>query len=139
MTGIRGLDKVIKKLNNEIDKLEERTEKGVREGARLIKNRALPLTPRITGNLRDSAFVVARAFSEGGGNDPDKIVLEELGNVRSSLTPMAAVGYTARYARVVHENPNAGKLVGEWKFLETAAKQSEKEVLDIIRREAQVK
>jgi len=140
--GTEGLDAVVKALNAKISEIEGATEKGMREAALRIRRSALPRTPLVTGNLRDSAFVVARAFTEGGGNDPDHLVSEELAVVRSSKVPMASIGYTARYAAAVHENPKAGKsgrpgasVVGEWKFLETTVKERSSEVLELISRE----
>ncbi|GAG31886.1 unnamed protein product, partial [marine sediment metagenome] len=53
----KGLDKVLKNLNKEIQKIEGRTQAGVTEAALYIKRESQKKTPMDLGNLVNSAYV----------------------------------------------------------------------------------
>lgn len=141
MNKVTGLETILKNLNVEIHKIERRTQAGLVEAAERIKGISQKKVPVVTGNLKNSAFVVWQK-------------------------PAAIIGYSAVYALSVHENPRAGKVhgsftfagsfspvhykrgkqhkktfstVGEWKFLENPLKENHKLILSIIKRNARIK
>lgn len=136
---LKGLDKVVRNLNREIKKIENRSAKGISVAAQRVKRASQEKTPRDDGILRASAFA-----------DP----------FRGPKGPYAIVGYTAIYAPWVHEMP--GTLKGKprpkkpgssadrgkfWdpqgkaepKFLEKAAFENIPHILEDIRRYVFVK
>ena len=113
---ISGLDQVLKNLNNEIKRIQFTTKAGMRQAALLVKGRAQRLTPVDTGNLKGSTYVEVFNTPHGWG---------------------AEIGYTAYYAVFVHEiNKNYRSPGTGWKFLERALSQSQKEILEILRKTA---
>lgn len=132
---------------------------GIVKAALMIKKKAVMGTPRRTGNLANSAFVTmatgpvgssgafkgetAGKMAEGHAAMLAKGTAKAKAMTRKNRTT-AAVGYSAVYARAVHENPNAGaagfggkasqtdsnfnrlraedvhSAVGGWKFLQNA-------------------
>lgn len=93
-------------------KLNEAITSGLRHAAVLIKDEAVELTPRDTGDLRDSADVDAK------GNQ-------------------ASVYYKKFYAPFVHENLTDHHKVGQAKFLETALDAHAEEALEAMGAEMQ--
>jgi hypothetical protein len=139
-TTVTGLDYVLKRLNEEILGIENRSAKGLVESAVLIRNATeneAPLTPLDTGNLRASWFVVS---SEG--TQPDRlgysgnfkknprtgVKAKDMQAQHSTMVgaakatvgalakkgPIVIMGYSANYALFVHEMELAHPGV-EWK------------------------
>ena len=176
---VLGLEEVIKNLNAKIQKIQERTASGLLRAAIQVRRAAQIKTPVVTGNLRASAYVISAGGQVAVGQgtqfpfDPQGKLKErhreeirtvqEVLRQRSKETPIVAVGYSAVYALVVHENPNAGRAgydpskttykrganmgklkpayrqhsrVGEWKFLQSALSENENRILAVIREEA---
>lgn len=136
---LKGTRKVIGNLNAEIKKIENRSAKGLTVAALRLRRASQQKTPVDEGNLRASAFTET---------------------FRTSRGPAVVVGYTAEYAPWVHEMP--GTLKGQprpkkagssadrgkfWdpqgkaepKFLEKAAAENHKEILEDIRKHVFVK
>jgi hypothetical protein len=136
---LKGTRRVIANLNSEIKKIENRSAKGLTVAALRVRRASQQKTPVDEGNLR------ASAFSE---------------TFRTSKGPAAVIGYTAEYAPWVHEMP--GTLKGKprpkkpgssadrgkfWdpqskaepKFLQKAADENHKEILEDIRKHVLVK
>ena len=124
MVVLKGMDKVLRNLNKEIKKIENRTQAGVTAAALKVKAESQKLTPVDTGNLKASAYVSSPAIKN---------------------IPSAEIGYTASYAIYVHEMEysRSGKKIthptGQWKFLETALFSNQKEILRIIKSYARIK
>jgi len=120
---VRGVDKVIRNLNREIQQIEGRTMKGLIRAAALLRydmDHTEPLIPVDWGNLRGSWFT-----------DPQYMKGQ----------PVVRLGFSANYAWYVHEmvdanfqRPGAGA-----KFFEAALKRNHNEILEIIRQEARIK
>ena len=127
-TGIKGMDVVLRNLNREIDALELRSKAGLIEAAILIRvgmDSTPPLIPIDTGNLRASWFTAS--FELNG----------QIGIV---------LGFNANYAIFVHEMmDNSGKKIN-WsrpgsgpKFFEAALKRNKENVLNILKRNMQIR
>jgi hypothetical protein len=121
---IIGLDKVLKNLNKELKKLEERSQKGVTKAALFLRARSQEKVPVVTGNLKNSAFVTWPGGADNTspsfkGPEAEDMTEQHSASVGMSRIrtkqgdqPKAEVGYSALYAVVVHENPRAGKTGG---------------------------
>lgn len=135
------LDQVMKNLNKEITKIQNGTMKGLIRAAILIRadmDKTPPLIPVDTGNLRSSWFV---------------------STFNSQRTPFVIMGFTASYARFVHDNigaqfqrevrvktkkgkykikkvgrPGAGAL-----FFTASLNRNQAKILKIIKEEAQIR
>ena len=157
-----GLDKVVANLNKEIAKRETKCQAGLVQAGLLIRAESQKLTPVVTGNLRNSAYVVsskgAHAGQGGRVQDPGShvnVMNRSKGECQTSASPMVIIGFSANYAIFVHENPRAGKTggvslkgavykpevgsgrivystVGQWKFLEVALKSNQRRILSLI-------
>lgn len=118
---IDGLPEIMQGLNDEIKRIEGRTQKGVSKAALFVKAESMDRTPVKTGNLRDSHRVETYVSPEG---------------------PAAQVQNTAAYSLAVHENLNArfsaGSGKGGAKFLERALNENRDRVLEIITENAEV-
>lgn len=152
---LEGLNEVIKNLNKEINKIEDRTQAGVTLAAQFVKGEAQSNTPMDLGNLVNSAFVTSPRGKGGGvpefkGKKSGDMasthvteVAESIGRVKGSgIGPVAEVGFSAVYAVAVHENMNPKKsksTSGGAKFLENALKNNTKKILDIIQKKAKIK
>lgn len=122
-TMIKGFDKVMSNLNKEIAGIENRSMKGLIEGAIIIERSMDDNSPKVpldTGNLRSSYY-----------SEPFKT---------NSGMPAIRLGFAANYAWWVHENvganfrrPGAGA-----KFFEAALKREQDAILEAIRRNAKV-
>lgn len=122
---LSGLDKVLTNLNKAVQKMEERTLSGLVSAALEIKKEAQKLTPVVTGNLRNSAYVQSHKGTEDGaapkfkGDQASRLTVAHASKVAQSAAEIGAarnpevhVGFTAVYAPFVHENPRAGKTGG---------------------------
>lgn len=154
-------EKVMKNLNREIEGIRGRTMKGLIRGA-IIVRRAIdtesPSIPVDTGNLRQSWFVTTSKGNTKEGQNPEfkgkgagkmsarhSSVVPNMQTLATSKgnknKPLLIMGFSANYATSVHENvgthfrrPGSGA-----KFFESAIKNHEKEILDVIKKEAKVK
>lgn len=158
MAVLKGIDNVLRNLNKEIKAIENRTQAGLTAAALKVKAESMKLTPRDTGNLRASAYVISGGSQIGSAPEfmkkvGGKLVKMEFGAMhethlarrKSGITlhgtvkmPSAEIGYTASYAIFVHEIDN-NYTVGQWKFLETALFSNQKEILRIIKGYAKIK
>ena len=120
---VQGLNKVLKNLNDEIQKIENRTAKGLYRAAIPIRRDAQKNCPVITTNLKASAYIITSwsgvvkgespSFSGENSNemaaDHKSTISKESVSVKGSKYPVVQVGFTAVYAASVHENPQAGR------------------------------
>jgi len=165
MAEFQGIDTVIKNLNKKIKEIEGASQKGLTRAALKVRRRAQKKAPIDTGNLKASAYTISGSGKAAAGGSPsfkdddaltmqeqhDSTLSEALGRAMKEEGPYAEVGFSAVYAWAVHENPRAGQTggvspsgrpyksyaeKGEYKFLEKAFVESEKEILDIIQKEA---
>ena len=119
---LKGMNKVMKNLNKEIQKIGGRCMKGLLLASIHVRRdmeKTPPLIPIDTGNLRASWF--SNSFYEGGN-------------------PVVRLGFSASYAIFVHENvgatfqrPGSGA-----KFFESALKRNTETILQIIRDNAEI-
>lgn len=154
---LKGKHKVLKNLNREIRKIRGRTEKGLYRAAIPIRADAQRLCPVVTGNLKASAYIIITGGTVRAGADPsfrgenarkmksqhETRLSERSGVLQNTHKPLVEIGFTALYAPIVHENPNAGRTgeegastVGQWKFLETSLKNNQRKAIETIAREA---
>lgn len=131
MAEIKGLDKVLKNLNKEIAKIEDRSMRGLLEAALLIlyeMDSTPPVIPVDTNNLRASFFT--RPYT----------------NIADG-SPRLDIGFSASYAVYVHEmiGPTKGGKQINWnrpgsgpKFLEAALNRNMEEILQIIASHARI-
>ncbi len=156
---VKGLDKALKKLDQEVSRVSTSALKGLIKAGLIIQRSAQKLVPVDTGNLKSSAFTVwstgqisAPTFrgKEAGERQSEhevaivkrkrslvgkRLRLKSLGiNIAS---PQVEVGFTASYAALVHENTQADKdrKKGESKFLEKAVKNNIPLILQAVRGE----
>lgn len=136
ITHLKGIDTVMKNLNKEISKITLRTESGLVSAALEIMSDASKDCPVVTGNLKNSRYVVARTGIKRGAQGKFKgekaealaanhsaKLAENQAQVRSAKFIQVNIGFTAAYAPFVHENPNVGKVekrfkmnnLGQWK------------------------
>lgn len=112
-----GLREVQVNLNKAIAQIVGGTKAGLLEAGFLIQRRAVELAPIDTGNLRGSSYTEP---GEIGGN------------------PVVEVGFQAEYSVFVHEIAATHVPPTQWKFLETAVKQSIPDIPAIIQARARV-
>lgn len=114
---LTGEAEVLRNLNKEIRKIKGRTVRGLFNAGLLVQRRSQQKTPVDTGNLKGGAYtgIIRR--------DPHEV----------------EIGYQAFYAVYVHERLELAHTVGEAKFLEKALTESERDVLDQIAKEAEIK
>lgn len=176
---LKGLDEVINNLNKEIKKIKGRSQAGLYLGGQHIRRESQKQCPVVTGNMKNSAFVVSPeaitgsqpAFKGKQAGDMKsqhaKVVEFQQQVLKNVRTPAVAVGYSALYAPIVHENPRAGAAKwddpsykapsagltesgkkskritaaegGKYKFLEDPIKSEQKMVFDIIKKKAKIK
>ena len=130
------MDKVLKNLNREIGRIEGRTRAGLFAAGLKVQRESQKRVPVETGNLKGSAFT-RKALA-----DPDTV----------------EIGYEAEYALHVHENmeqklkgiprpPRHGRRGigvywgpdGRPKYLESAVRDLQGEIVDTVRDHAKVK
>ena len=148
-----GVDKVLRNLNAEIKKIEGRTQAGVIDAALMIKNKAGHKTPRDTGNLVGSAYVIWPKSSqpltpsfddkkEDAGrlsNDFSRGVSAGKSRMNRQKQPVAEIGYTAYYAVYVHEIDKAYRGGKSWKFLESALIENAGKIMKLIKARARIR
>lgn len=131
MKKLKGLDKVLKNLNREIEGIKDRTDAGILAGGLIIQGDAQKRVPIEYGNLRGSAYTQPH---------PEK-------------AHVVQVGFGSSYAAAVHENmeqkwkgkPRKSGLgqywgpEGEPKFLEKAIANTKLDVVRTIAAHAKVK
>lgn len=151
----QGLDKVLKNLNKEVDKIKNKTVDGMLEAGLLVKGDALRIVPVQFGNLKGSAYVVWGGNKKTPKDDKTSVfnlegpsgarVQAEHGDIvsskkKSQKDPFAVIGFTAFYALEVHENLAIARKAGKQaKFLEQSLMQNKREILSIIKRRAAIK
>lgn len=114
---LEGLQKVQRNLNEKIDEIEEKSEKGIKEAGLLVERESKQRTPVDTGNLKGGTYTETITSSKGTGVE---------------------IGYTAKYAIHVHERTELNHPVGEAKFLEKALRDNEGKILRLIQANAKV-
>ena len=131
---IKGLDEVVRNLNTEIANIKEASLRGLVEAALEIRASSQILTPVVTGNLRNSAFVTSPKKVEygagadfkdgppGGQQHPGlavRLASEHAASLAVNMAECKAnkarvhVGFSAFYAPIVHENVRAGNTGGK--------------------------
>jgi len=105
-------DNLVKNLNDFIKNQEGVTKQGLSLAYDYIKERTIQITPKDTGNLRNSFYKTFLIT-------PTKRVAIEIGN-------------NAKYALAVHENLNGRFNVGEAKFLERGISRNIEAIKKII-------
>ena len=118
MTGVKGMDIVLRNLNRELAKMQTLSMAGLIEAVMLVEQdmyKTPPMVPWDTGNLAGSWFRTPHYTPQG---------------------PFVLMGFTANYALWVHENMDSGikwnKPGSGPKFLEAALKRNKDEILRII-------
>lgn len=120
---IEGLENVLKNLNREVEKIKEKRMAGMMAAGFMILGRSQRRVPVHIGKLRASGYV------------------------RKETENSVVIGYSAKYARAVHENLEMkwrgkprrdGKGVywgpaGESKFLEKPFQEGKQEILNTVR------
>jgi len=121
-------DQVARRLNRAIKKIENKSQEGLNEAARVIMwgtEQTPPLNPEDTGNLIDSRFVVggdgevlmgkSPLFMPKPGRDPaqmmarhNTILSTNRATAQAMQRPVTILGYTAHYAIIVHEDTDMG-------------------------------
>jgi len=162
--GFEGFEKVMKNLNEEISGIKGRTQKGLIRAGLKIRRESMKNAPVVTGNLKASAFTVfGKGVAAGSnpsfeGENASKLATDHASLTSSlqhggKLEPYVYVGHSAFYTVYVHESPGAGtgtmdpntpaykqaSEVGTWKFLEKAIRDNEKDIVSLVKKEAEVK
>ena len=130
----KGLEKTLEGLNKEIKKIRQRSNSGLIKAALYIGAESQKLCPVVTGNLKNSRYVIGQSKGYGlkgaetikGGKtnfkgkksdeievNHKKAIDDSKDIVQASKDPLAIIGYSAAYATFVHENPRAGKTEGK--------------------------
>ena len=163
-TSLDGISEVLSNLNKELAKIEGASLDGLVLAALEVQADAQKLTPVVTGNLQNSAYVLSSKKTVLGSQaeataEAASRLAREKAEVENELA--VNVGFTAMYAPFVHENPRAGKTggkspkgieykpekgskrivystVGQWKFLETALKNTKK-IIAIVAAKAKLR
>ncbi len=157
----RGLNKVMKNLNEEIQKIENRSAKGLIHAAIIPIRDSETKTPKVPvkyGNLRASRFVVStqgeeripgqiKASFEGknAGTEMSRhamIVSKSRNFIKTSKKPLVVLGYSANYAAFVHETDkkvNWTRTGSGAKFLEAHLRSNSDEMIKTIKKYAKIK
>ena len=153
---LQGIEKVIKNLNKELDKIKGNSLKGMIRAQAVVRNsmdKEAPLIPVDEGNMRASYFTVTSnnaIISESAavfkGKDGPAIaanhrtLVDKYKQAIQGDVPSIIFGFTANYTLIVHENigatfkrPNAGA-----KFFEIAIQRNTKKMLELIAKEAKI-
>ena len=121
MVKVTGLSEVIGNLNREMSNIKGDTMTGLRKAGLFIENESNEIVPQDKGVLINSSFS---------------------GTGLAVGIPTVRIGYTAKYAPIVHEMPanfNYTKPGTGPKFLEKAVKNNAPAILKIIKKSAEVK
>lgn len=116
MGAVKGVAEANRNLAKKIKGIIGATAKGLLRGALIIERAAKENAPIEFGTLIQSAF--HRAFASGLGQ---------------------LIGFFVEYAIYVHESPHVGVIKGGPKFLEKAAKEKQREVVEVVAKEVKVK
>jgi hypothetical protein len=127
MSRVSGLDNVLRNLNKEIGKIENRGAIGLGKAALFIEREGIKQTPVDTGTLVHSWYVATL--------------------LRTSVRTTVEIGLTAAYAPILHERTHSvnGKRIrfkkagAKPKFLEDPIKHNTARILDIIRSNATIR
>ena len=154
-----GIDNVLANLNKELQNIKGRSLKGLIRASIILRNSMEKDVPRIpvdTSNLRASWFVAVSDGSIANGKSSEfntkeksgeRVAREHIGKVQKHMSfvqgpiPAIIMGFTAYYALPVHENigaqfkaPGAGA-----KFFEVHLQTKQKQMLEMIQKEVQIK
>ena len=136
---MKGVDKVLKNMNAEFAKIGGATIPALIEAAVLIQNsmdKESPKVPVDTRNLQSSFFVTTNMGQKITGDD------KGLGARVQGKTPAVAIGFSANYAAIVHEDTETKK---NWnregsgpKFMEAALERNKNTIIGIIKKHVQL-
>lgn len=115
---LTGLQEVQQNLNREIDKIQNKSKQGVLEAGLLVERESKQKTPVDTNNLKAGTYTEPLITFKGPG---------------------AEIGYMAFYAIHVHERTELNHPTGEAKFLENALHENERNIIELIRDNVEVK
>lgn len=154
---LKGLNKVLKNLNKEIEGVKNKSLKGLISSAILVRRdmeKKFPVIPVDFGNLRASWFIVTSRGKKVSGFSPN-FTGEKSGVMISNHTetisdtellvkgkqPAVGMGFSANYAWYVHENvgQNFQKPGSGAKFFQGSLNRNKKEILNTIVKEAKIK
>lgn len=165
MRRVKGLDTVMRNLNEEINKIQGRTAKGMLKGAIEVRRQMGSSSPKIPvdlGNLRASWFITVTGAPPTNssptfkGNTPyerkrkikmmadhKNLVSKSNALVKSSKYPSLIMGFSANYAIPVHERYGSNvtwtrKGSGPGFFI-SAIRAKQKDILNHIVNEARIK
>lgn len=165
---LEGMQTVLRNLNNEIKKIEGRTESGMIRAAIQVRRdmeKVPPVIPVDTSNLRASWFIITKSGKEGAPSSPSftnvsqttgerrsvdvsqmasnhqRVKQEALAEARYYKHPVLIMGFTASYATAVHEDMTKQRQrPGSGpKFLEQALARNQAYILKVIGEEAYIK
>lgn len=135
---LKGINKLMRDANAKIKLMGEATTKGLIESAILVRrdmDKTSPKVPVDTRNLDASFFIVSSAGNVVGKSDEAKSLI-------SGGKAKVALGFSANYAVVVHEDTETKK---NWnrpgsgpKFLEAALFRNKEEILKTIAKSIKV-
>lgn len=158
MSMTKQVKRYVRYLNREVEKIENRTVEGMKEGAEIVMEdteETPPLNPLDTGNLRRSRFIVSSdgeitmgkspTFVDASGRDAqymtshhNRALMKYRMAAQSQNRHTVIMGYSAHYAVVVHEDfdldfqrPGAGN-----KFFGASLKRNRERVIEAIKRHA---
>lgn len=162
---LKGLDAVMKEINDQVDQIAGRTNAGLIEAVMFLHDKMQkedPVIPIDTGYLRSSFFMVtantksvtppAGTTIKTGVGSKTKTMKANLSSVNKAIVPTIqkskgtkaskmyiAFGFSANYAIYVHENVGANfKSPTGPKFFEAHIKRNKDAVLKIIQKNAQI-
>ena len=131
---LKGVKQFMTALNAEVNKIEGVTMKGLIEAAILIQrsmDKDSPTVPVDTRNLQASFFITTSTGQKVVGNDSGSAV-----KLIKGTRPIVAIGFTANYAVIVHEDMETKK---NWnrpgsgpKFMEAALERNKIKIVETI-------
>jgi hypothetical protein len=154
---LKGMDKVLVKLGQEVKKIENKSVKGLIRAGIIIRRgteQTTPKTPVDIGNLRASWFMVTSKGTSPQGKQGafkgekagqltgqhSQLIGEYTAVSVAKQQPNIIMGYTANYAMAIHEKvgatfqrPGAGA-----KWLESSIKRNSKQILKVIQEEVKI-
>jgi len=134
---LKGVREFMSALNKEVDKIEGVTMEGLIKAAIIVQNsmdKESPTVPVDTRNLQASFFIVTSTGGKVTGDDSGSASSLIKGGKKGK--PIVALGFTANYAVVVHEDienqknwnrPGSGP-----KFLEAALERNKLKIVETI-------
>jgi len=135
-TGLQGLDKVMANLNKQIAGINDRSMSGLFEAGLKIQRAAQQelRASVVTGNLRGSAYT--RRSGQFVRLDDSKLDRSKSAPDPSGQVDGVEIGFTAKYALFAHENIEGNRAP---KFLERPLNRNRKQIVEIIKKAAQMK